>query len=241
MRTIPPFISIMNADDRFFKEMALRTKRVDFITGYAMDSRSDFSVSGVKFTNTLEFKVNGHKFSLNTLGRQNIYNAVAAISLARILGMSYTDIAKQLSGFIFPQGRLGFLNFKNATFIDDTYNSNPLSLKQAVEALASLRVKGRKIFVMGDMLELGEGRENFHLSAGKEIAMACDQLITVGELSRLAGQAALSCGFNPKSVFNCGDSQEAIKILFEKISPGKDDVILVKGSRGMKLERIFKK
>ncbi len=236
----PPFISLMNADDRFLREMVLREKRLDFIIGYAMNSPSDFTASQLKAGNRLEFKVNGHKFSLNTLGRQNIYNALAAIALARIMGMKYADIAKELSGFVFPKGRLGLLNFKNSTFIDDTYNSNPFSLKQAVETLANLKVKGRKIFVMGDMLELGEGRESFHVSAGYEIAKVCDRLITVGELSKLASAAALACGFNPKSVFNCSDSQEAIKILFEKISPRKDDVVLVKGSRGMKLERIFK-
>jgi len=236
-----PFVSIMNSDDRYLREMVLRPKRMDFIVGYGVNSPSDFTASEIKFTDGLEFKVNGHKFSLNTLGQQNIYNALAAIALARAMGISYVDIAKQLSGFTFPPGRLGFLNFKNVTFIDDTYNSNPLSLKQAIETLSALKVKGRKIFVMGDMLELGEGREDFHFSAGREIARACDKLITVGELSRLASVSALTCGLDPKSIFNCGNSQEAIKILFEKISPRKDDVVLVKGSRGMKLEGIFKK
>ena len=76
-----------------------------------------------------------YKFKLNTLGYYNIYNALAAIVVARVFGMEYKDISSCLSTFNFPQGRLNLIKLNNVRFIDDTYNSNPLSLRQALDVL----------------------------------------------------------------------------------------------------------
>jgi UDP-N-acetylmuramyl pentapeptide synthase len=93
---------------------------------------------------------------------------------------------------------------------------------------------------MGDMLELGRMKEQFHYQAGKDIKGVCDIFIAVGALSRLAADTAKSFGFDAKNVFSCSTSLEARDILFNEISPTKDDVVLVKGSRLMKMEEIIK-
>ncbi len=125
-------------------------------------------------------------------------------------------------------------------FIDDSYNSNPLSLKQALDTLDNLKAKGRKIFVMGDMLELGSRQKLFHCQAGQKVAKICDTFITVGKLSKVAAQAAKRAGFAVKNIFTCETPQEARDVLFNKISPKNDDVVLVKGSRAMRMEEVFK-
>jgi len=179
------------------------------------------------------------RFTLKTLGYYNIYNALAAIALARIFGMEYKDIASRLSSFEFPQSRLKFIKSNHIKFIDDTYNSNPTSLKQALDALHNLKTKGRKILVMGDMLELGSRKKTFHYQAGRYAARVCDTIITVGELSKLAAAAARFYGFDVKNIFTCKSCNEARGILFNKIYPKEDDIVLVKGSRLMKMEEIF--
>lgn len=93
---------------------------------------------------------------------------------------------------------------------------------------------------MGDMLELGKQRELFHRHAGALAAKVCDSLITVGELSKLAARKAGSLGLSVKNIFTCDSSREARDLLFKRLCLKPQDVILVKGSRSMKMEEIFK-
>jgi UDP-N-acetylmuramoyl-tripeptide--D-alanyl-D-alanine ligase len=154
--------------------------------------------------------------------------------------MGYKDISARLNAFEFPPGRLKIIRFGDIKFIDDTYNSNPFSLRQALNSLYNFKVRGRKIFVMGDMRELGIRTKSFHRQAGREAAKACDIFITVGELSRVAAGAAKDYGLNENKIFSCGSCAEAKEILFNDVSLAKDDIVLVKGSRSMKMEGIFK-
>lgn len=237
-----PRVAVLNSDDKMLKrKTAAKVKGLN-IFGVGIENQGDFCASGVELCdNKIKFLVNKKfKFVLNTSGYYNIYNALDAIAVGRIFGLGYKDIAGSLANFNFPSGRLGFIELNNIKFIDDTYNSNPLSLRQALEALDNLKIKGRKIFVMGDMLELGISADSFHLQAGKKIAGICDAFITVGRLSRLSARAAKSAGFNVQNIFSCESSSEARNILFDKISPNPDDIILVKGSRSMKMEEVFK-
>jgi UDP-N-acetylmuramyl pentapeptide synthase len=94
---------------------------------------------------------------------------------------------------------------------------------------------------MGDMLELGADKEIFHGKAGKKAAKISDVFITVGRLSRISALEAGKSGMNEKNLFSCADSREAGKILFDKVLPGIDDIVLVKGSRSMRMEEVFNK
>ncbi len=239
-----PHIAVLNGDDGLLrKKLCVKTKK-PFTLSFGIESKCDFFPSNISnLDGGMEFTINAAgncKFRLNTLGYHNIYNALSAISIGRIFGMPYKDIARRLNAFEFPPGRLKIIRLGDIKFIDDTYNSNPLSLKQALNSLYNFKNRGRKIFLMGDMRELGSRTEAFHRQAGREAARSCDILITVGELSRAAANAARKNGLGKNMVFSCCSCREAKEILYNDILPAKEDVILVKGSRSMKMEEIFK-
>ncbi len=237
-----PYIGILNADDNLLKRKISPKHKKTIILGFGMKNHCDFFASYIRnVIDKLEFCVNQkYKFQLKTPGYYNIYNALAAITVARIFGIAYKDIILRLNTFDFPQSRLKFMELDSIKFIDDTYNSNPPSLSQALDVLANFRTSGRKIFVMGDMLELGSYKKSFHYQAGQEAAGCCDVLITVGNLSKLAAKGAMASRFDTKNIFTCQTITQARKILFSKLSLKKGDLVLVKGSRLMKMEEIFK-
>jgi UDP-N-acetylmuramoyl-tripeptide--D-alanyl-D-alanine ligase len=237
-----PRLAILNADDEYLRKEVLKNKKRPFAVGYGIKKTSDFTVTkmrtaidGVAFT-----VANRQEFLLKTVGRYNVYNALAVIAAARILGMEYKDIARRLREFVFPAGRLNYVRRGALTFIDDTYNSNPFSLACALDSLERLSVTGRKIFVMGDMRELGRGAAGFHRSAGQNAARICDVFVAVGPLSKAAASAARACSCKPAAIFSCESSVQARDILFKRIQPQPADIILVKGSRSMKMEEVFK-
>jgi UDP-N-acetylmuramoyl-tripeptide--D-alanyl-D-alanine ligase len=171
------------------------------------------------------------------LGRHNVYNALAAISCGIIFGIAAKEIKNKLFNFIMPLTRLNFREIKGYRIIDDTYNSNPLSLGYAIEALKELNTRGKKVFVMGDMLELGEESVMLHREIAKKIIdSGIDTLITVGPLSHHAADFIKSKKSNLK-VYSCGCNLEARGILFNLLK--NDDLVLVKGSRGMQMEKII--
>jgi UDP-N-acetylmuramoyl-tripeptide--D-alanyl-D-alanine ligase len=237
-----PRIAILNSANTLLKKQIDKIDYRRIIFGFALKKRSDFFATDIKRNyKGLEFFVNKkYKFTLKTVGYYNIENALAAIAVARILGIGYRDIALRLATFNFPQARLNLIKINKIRFIDDTYNSNPLSLKHALDTMSCLEIRGRKIFVMGDMLELGDRQELFHRQAGRQVAKTCDVFIAVGKLSRIAAQAASESGFDTRNMFICDSTRQARKILFKQILPGPDDVVLVKGSRLVKMEEVFK-
>ncbi len=241
-----PRIKILNADDVWLKKLSILKK--NFIFTYGINNNADFRAGNIKLTSikAIEFdlissKANiRHKVTLSTLGAVNIYNALAAISVARILGISYKAIARSLKNFRFPEGRLVAKSINGISFIDDTYNANPASLSEAISVLDRLRVRGKKIFVMGDMMELGKSRQALHRQAGVEAAAACDILIGVGSLARLAARSAARSGLNKSCILTCDNSRQARNLLVNTVKPTSRDLILVKGSRIMKMEEVFK-
>ena len=237
---ISPSIAILNMDDRFLRRNSRDKNK--FVIGFGIENNADYNASKIiRKKGSIEFLVNSrYRIELNTIGISNIYNALAAISVARLFGLDYNIIVRRLSDFKFPASRLAFITTGNINFIDDTYNSNPASLEQALDTLDNLKIKGRKIFVMGDMLELGDGQDYMHRMAGGEIAKVCDILITVGKLTRLASQKALQSGLGVHSVYNCNCSKEARAILLKRVKPNKNDVVLVKGSRLMRMEEVIR-
>ncbi|MGE5197084.1 MAG: UDP-N-acetylmuramoyl-tripeptide--D-alanyl-D-alanine ligase [Deltaproteobacteria bacterium] len=235
-------IAVLNADDDLLRGRITRNAQRQFVLGFGIKNRSDFFASNIKQDRgRLNFLVNMKQgFSLKTLGWQNVYNALAAVAVARVFGLGYGEIASRLSKFNFPSGRLKIIESHKATFIDDTYNSNPNSLRQALQALDKCRSRGRKILVMGDMLELGRRERIFHLLAGKEASAICDVFISVGKLARLSAESANFFNLGVKNIFTCNTSREAREILLKKIAVKKNDVVLVKGSRAMKMEEVLK-
>ncbi len=237
-----PALAILNADDKLLKGIITQSNKGEHVFSYGINEKADFCASAIKLKGgKLEFKVNRKfDFALSTLGYYNTYNALGAISAGRILGLSYPEISCRLDVFKFPEGRLNLVEFKGLRFIDDTYNSNPFSLKAALTAMDAARCKGNKILIMGDMLELGRQKELLHKQIARSITNTCDLLVAVGGLARLTAQSAQKSGFKNKNIFCCDSAEEARGLLFNKISPTARDIILVKGSRSMKMEEIFK-
>ncbi|MDP2044442.1 MAG: UDP-N-acetylmuramoyl-tripeptide--D-alanyl-D-alanine ligase, partial [Candidatus Omnitrophota bacterium] len=236
-----PALAILNADDKLLKGIISQEKGPAQVFSYGIKEKSDFRASAIKLgDNEVKFKVNRKfDFVLSTPGDYNIYNALAAIAVGRIFGLDYRKIASRLAGFKFPNGRLNLVEFRGVRFIDDTYNSNPLSLSCALKVLSAMKCKGRKILVMGDMLELGRQKESLHRQAAGSITDTCGLLVTVGSLAKLTAKAACAGGLKSKNIFSCASALEARDLLFKKIIPGADDVVLVKGSRSMKMEEVF--
>jgi UDP-N-acetylmuramoyl-tripeptide--D-alanyl-D-alanine ligase len=240
-RLTGPAVGILNADHPDLRRQLQARSIKPFLLGFGIKSACDFRAREIKVERGwLSFIVNrGQKFYLKTLGQHNVYNGLAAIAAASVLGLSAIEATRRLKNFTFPNGRLNLISLDRINIIDDTYNSNPLSLKSALAALGNYKTKGRKVFVMADMLELGVHAERFHLCAGSEAARLCDIFVTVGKLAMNSARAAERKGFDKKNIFVCASSEEAKRVLFEEISLTKDDIVLVKGSRGMRLETIF--
>jgi UDP-N-acetylmuramoyl-tripeptide--D-alanyl-D-alanine ligase len=236
-----PCIGIVNADDPLLGKIKSARPGTSMCVGFGIDTACDFQARDVRGgAGVFSFAMHGGAvLSLATPGRSNIYNALAAVAASRILGLDYVLIAARLKSFVFPSGRLTVRKVEETCFIDDTYNANPRSMGLALEALRSFRTAGRRVLVMGDMLELGPGAEGFHRDAGRMAASSCDILITVGKHTQAAADAAVSSGFEKNNIFICADSAQAKDVLFHTVAVRKDDIVLLKGSRGMKLEKIF--
>lgn len=189
--------------------------------------------------NSLEFEVNGqYRFRLNLLGTHNIYNALFAIALGFHFGVSYSAIYSALCEFMPQRGRLELKRKSHLYIIDDTYNANPVSTTIALNVLSNYSAKGRRIFVFGDMMELGQSARKFHRRIGQLVkASNIDYLLTVGELSKWTAKEAVKAGMREEAVFECKDLLELISMLRQICE--KSDIILLKGSRRNRLERIY--
>ncbi|PIQ85836.1 MAG: UDP-N-acetylmuramoylalanyl-D-glutamyl-2, 6-diaminopimelate--D-alanyl-D-alanine ligase [Candidatus Omnitrophica bacterium CG11_big_fil_rev_8_21_14_0_20_43_6] len=236
-----PAIALLNADDPALKILLEGKTKGCRIFSYGINTKSDFSASSIKLENgKVEFKVNAKfNFELSSLGNYNVYNALAAIAAGRILGLNYAGMRARLAGFKFPKGRLNLAEYKGLKFIDDTYNSNPLSLKVALDVLAASRCPGRKILIMGDMLELGQQKELLHRQIAWSITNTCDLLIAVGKLARITASAARRY-WKADRIFCCDNARQAWDLLFKQVNAGAGDLILVKGSRSMKMEGVLR-
>lgn len=173
-------------------------------------------------------------------GRHNVTNALLAIGVSRQLGMKWESVLDGLQKLRLTSMRLELQNIaeRNILLINDAYNANPSSMEAALDVLRSRTASGRRaIAVLGDMYELGDYEEEGHKSVGKkanEIGPA--YLITVGTKARLIADGALQDGMDKDKIYICNNNQEALDILKRLIQP--EDVLLIKGSRGVKMEVI---
>jgi UDP-N-acetylmuramoyl-tripeptide--D-alanyl-D-alanine ligase len=169
------------------------------------------------------------------IGEHNVYNSLAAVAVGRIVGLSEYQMQKGLAEYKGTAMRQELLRMGPYTFINDAYNANPASMTEAVRSLALL-TKGRKLLVLGGMLELGDWTQQEHEKIGREIAEeGMDILITLGEPAGYIAAAARQSGM--KNVYTVTTHEEAAQRLQSVIKPG--DTVLVKGSRGFKMEKIL--
>lgn len=177
-----------------------------------------------------------HLIQLPVPGVHNIYNALAAIAAGLELGVGMDDLKKGISRFNPGKMRLNIIKAKGFTVINDAYNASPQSMKAALDVLAEMDAT-RRIAVLGDMLELGDWSERAHAETGAHAAKkALDYIITVGKEASNIVSGAVNAGFDPDRTKEVASNCDAINYLKKLVRDG--DAILVKGSRGMKMEEI---
>ncbi len=207
-------------------------------TGYEIiyEEKENISVpSGVSFNVSFGNDTENIKI-FGGLGIQQMYPALAACAAAISEGFSLNDIAKAFKSYEATRGRMKIISgVKNTTIIDDSYNSSPVALEEALNTLALIRTKGRKIAVLGDMLELGTHSANEHKKVGDYVAKTVSCLITVGVRARAIAEGALNNGLHEEKIFQFEDSREAGKHLEILLKSG--DIVLIKGSQGMRMEK----
>jgi len=171
------------------------------------------------------------------LGRHHLYPLVGALTVAVSTGMLFPNAVEALSEHVPPPGRMRLLNgIHSSVLIDDTYNSSPVAVHAAIEALAALNVSGKKIVVLGDMMELGEFSVKEHQRIGVDVAEIADIFVTVGVRMLAAAKAANTTNARCQRIEVLKDAHEAARLLRTIVSDG--DVVLVKGSQSMRMERV---
>lgn len=179
-------------------------------------------------------------FLPGVLGKAHVKSGLAGVAVGISIGMHLVEIGERLARAEFPAGRMRVLDgIKHTTIIDDTYNSSPLALVFALDALRDVSVgeEGRRFAVLGDMLELGSITEDAHRDIGQRLqAFNVDELVVVGERAKFIADAAVECGFDEHCVYRFDKAEDAGKFIQEKLREG--DVVLVKGSQGVRLERV---
>ncbi|MCX6788782.1 MAG: UDP-N-acetylmuramoyl-tripeptide--D-alanyl-D-alanine ligase [bacterium] len=239
--------AILNADDELVMEAKSQTRSQVMTFGF--DEKADLRISN--FTNNFDGKSGGIACKLTyggsvvpvridrALGKAQAYSIGAAAVTGLIFGLNLVKIAEALSAYEAPAGRLKLIRGVRESFlIDDTYNAAPTAMHSALDTLKSLNAK-RKIAVLGDMLEIGKYTLEVHEGVGKSLKkLGVDMLITVGIRGKLIAEAAIRGGLSEKVVFTFMDVNEAATFLESEIQKG--DLILVKASQGVRLEKLVK-
>ncbi len=234
----PEGVAILNYDDERVRGMAQATRARVFY--YGLSSEADLwaehieglGLDGIRFQ--LHYGDETLHVKIPLLGRHSVHAALRASAVGLVEGLTWQEIIEGLRG---PAAQLRLMAVpgpKGAIILDDTYNASPASTNAALNLLDEL--DGRKIAVLGDMLELGDYEQEGHEKVGMRALEVADVLITVGPRGRIIGEAALRWGMPPDRVYVVEENAEAVAVL-EQIVTG-DDVILVKGSRAMRMEEI---
>jgi UDP-N-acetylmuramoyl-tripeptide--D-alanyl-D-alanine ligase len=171
------------------------------------------------------------------IGYQHVYPVLAAVALGSSLGFGMDEMCQSCMTLEHAPGRMRLIPaIKNTYCIDDTYNSSPIAVNEGLNTLSQIQIKGKKIAVLGDMMELGNFSSDAHFEAGKRVSEVCDMLLTVGLRSRQIAEGALSNGMDEMKIFQYEDSRSAGKELEQYLSSG--DIVYIKGSQSLRMERV---
>ncbi|MBN2792763.1 MAG: UDP-N-acetylmuramoyl-tripeptide--D-alanyl-D-alanine ligase [Desulfuromonadales bacterium] len=233
-------VAIVNLDDPRVASLPVANGVKKLTYGLAPEAavRAE-NISGDNSRPSFDLLVGGerHRVKLALSGRHNIANALAAAAAAVELNVPVAEIVTSLQAFIPVPGRMSLFPLPcGGVLLDDSYNSNPLSAAAALDALAELKGQGRRLAVLGDMLELGPNAVAFHQELGARAATIVDLLIGVGTFAAVLCKAANEAGLAAEQTVQLADAVEAVSYLQNEQRSG--DRILIKGSRGVKLEQV---
>ncbi|MGD9061693.1 MAG: UDP-N-acetylmuramoyl-tripeptide--D-alanyl-D-alanine ligase [Desulfobacterales bacterium] len=234
--------AVLNADDRRVYQMAKRTDKA--VLFFGMSKKAEIRASAVnEKTSGISFNLHlpdAHlPIDLSVPGHFMVLNALAAAAVGNLLQVSAEKIKAGLERFQPVWGRMDIFQTANGIhIIDDSYNANPESMKAAITTLRTLRRNSRSLFVAGDMLELGDQAESLHKQVGAWAAAAnIDKLLITGEFASAVVAGAINAKMRPADIFT-GTQEEILDTLKQSLKSG--DWILIKGSRGARMETIVK-
>jgi len=244
---------ILNADDE--SVLAMKSKTRNIVTTFGFNEGAELLGTGENiFYNEqgiptgIIYRVDHEGKSLpvvieGVFGRNHVYATLAALALASGLKLNMLTAVEALKNYDVPPGRMRLLaGIEDSLIIDDTYNSSPLAAESALGTLGGIKEKeeGRKIAILGDMLELGRYTVEAHKDIGRlakeNLDSDTDVLIVVGQRAKGIKEGATAAGMNERNIIEFLDSSAAAE--FMKTFIKKNDIVLVKGSQGMRMERV---
>jgi UDP-N-acetylmuramoyl-tripeptide--D-alanyl-D-alanine ligase len=241
---------LLNADDKNVLKIKNKS-HVRTITYSNNLESADFYASNYQinydkeknFPKGISFKINykGKVFPVNlnnVLGEQYIYPVLTSIAIADSIDVSVLDAINNLNDFVPAPGRMRIIEgTKDSIILDDTYNASPVAVEKALRTLKEIDLAGKKIAVLGDMLELGRYTSGEHKKIGELVqSLGIDILITVGLRAETIAEKAIEAGMKKEKVFIFRKSEEAIDLIKDMLL--EKDLILVKGSQGIRMEKI---
>lgn len=236
----PDGIFIFNNDDDILRKVIREYSIPQRIIKIGTREDSDVIIRPIRSDESgSSFSIGEYAYSIPFIGKHQIYNVSVAITIAGLLGMDYASIVKGLSKVKLTGMRMELMHLPSFDVLNDCYKSNPQSLMSCIETVYTMKGYKNKILILSDMLELGENEEKLHFNVGEKIDRdRIDYVICVGDLAKEIYNGA-NRNFNVKNLFYFETKGEVIEKVREIIS--EDTLIMVKGSRGMKLEEIIEK
>jgi len=236
----PDGILFVNGDSEWSDSIAARTKAKVVRVGFG--EKSDWCAKKIRLDkNGVTFQVVapkaelGGEYRVNLLGKHQAVNSLFAIAIGAELGLNRAEIQRGLAECPPPKMRLNFFEAGGVRVLDDCYNANADSTIAALETLCGLPFQGRRVAVLGDMNELGTHSAAAHAEVGRRAAeLGLGQLVAVGKMAAVTAQAARTAGLT--RVFEFAEVEGALRAMKNILKPG--DVVLLKASRGVQLERI---
>lgn len=236
-------VIVLNADDSYFKFLRSRAKCAVVSFGFSpkaqirarevksLDARSTFRVLYPNSTRSC-------LMSVGVRGVHNVSNALAALAVGHVLGVSAKKMALGLSRFRPAAMRSQVQTIHGVTLLHDYYNANPASMKVAINLLIDVAGGKRTIAILGDMLELGQSEKDLHRQIGEYVAeQGVDGLIACGAFAKDYVRGAKTKGMPAGQILETRNIEEASRVGKDFVRPG--DVVLIKGSRGLRMERLI--
>lgn len=235
---------IINADDKNIRRLPIGLFK-GCILSFGQDQSADFRAANIRYEDdrmvyTINVNNNQHEVVIPGHGEHNVYNSLAAIVAASLIGISIEDAINRLKSFKTMERHVKRYSPKGITVIDDTWSCNPSSVVSALEVLKKISNGKKEVLVLGKMQRLGTQLNNQHLKMGETIVDygEVDYLITIGPSAKLTGEKAISLGMDPSKVHSVENAVQLESKLAEIRT--EDMVILFKMSLG-KMEPAFRK
>jgi UDP-N-acetylmuramoyl-tripeptide--D-alanyl-D-alanine ligase len=229
-------LAVLNADDPSFEP--IRRRASCEVVSFGVRGPADFLATDLRFDlSRVSFRLDGQPVEVPLGGCHNVYNSLAALAAASVLGIPRDRALAGLREAEGPPMRLRPRRIAELLVVDDTYNANPGSVEAAFRTLAAAEDDTRKVVILGDMMELGEQAAELHRRAGSLVSLLeLGLLVAVGDHAESVRQGALDKGFPPERLRTYPDAASAAREVGALLEPG--DTVLIKGSRAMAMERI---